>query len=46
MLESLQLAIEIKNYVQNEGRTLAISQGKMLKDSHKLFQEEFEKQTA
>lgn len=46
MMKWLQLALEVKKYVHEEGRTLAVSQGKMLKDSESKFQYQFDKQTA
>tara|TARA_Y100001934_G_C12154519_1_gene678912 strand:- start:782 stop:937 length:156 start_codon:yes stop_codon:yes gene_type:complete len=42
----LQIALEVKDYVSNEGRTLSISQGKMLRDPERSFQFEMDKQTA
>ena len=39
--ELLVLAKEVKDYVEQKGKTLPISQGKMLKDnSNNFFQEE------
>lgn len=42
----VQIALEVKQYVANQGRTLAISQGKMLKDSHPQLEVVYDKQTA
>lgn len=42
----LQVALEVKQYVANQGRTLAISQGKMLKDPNPQLQVVYDKQTA
>ncbi len=39
--EILVLAKEVKDYVEQKGKTLPISQGKMLKDNaHNIFKEE------
>ena len=39
--EILVLAKEVKDYVEQKGKTLPISQGKMLKDNaNNIFQEE------
>lgn len=46
MIKWLQLALEVQEYVHEEGRTLAVSQGKMLRDSDPKFQYHFDKQTA
>lgn len=46
MLDVISLARTIKEYIQNEGRTLAVSQGKMLKDCEINFALKQEKQTA
>lgn len=46
MTELLELAIEIKEYVNKEGRTLAVSQGKMLRDTENSFSVNLDKQTA
>ncbi len=46
MREWLQLALEIKEYVDKEGRTLAVSQGKMLRDDMSKFEYLMDKQTA
>lgn len=46
MTNLLQLALEVKEYVNQEGRTLAVSQGKMLRDSDSKFALNLEKQTA
>jgi len=46
MMNLLQIALEVKRYVENEGRTLAISQGKMLKDKELQMQLFLDKQTA
>jgi len=46
MTNLLQLALEVKEYVNREGRTLAVSQGKMLRDSEVKFDIILDKQTA
>jgi hypothetical protein len=46
MKNCLQIALEVKTYIEREGRTLAVSQGKMLKDSISNYESNFDKQTA
>ena len=46
MGEILQIALEVKAYVEENGRTLSVSQGKMLKDLSHFETEYYNKQTA
>ncbi len=46
MGEILQIAIRVKEYVEENGRTLSISQGKMLKDTESIESLYLNKQTA
>lgn len=46
MNEILNLALSVKEYVGENGRTLALSKGKMLSDQESLSERVLDKQTA
>lgn len=46
MEDFLQIALKVKEYVEENGRTLSISQGKMLKDHELAFEQYLDKKPA
>ncbi len=46
MGDLVELALVVKAYVEENGRTLSLSQGKMMRDSESAYEVYYNKQTA